>query len=63
MRKVAQAAFAVGYFCGLSNVHECLGHLQMAAYPLDKQTDGCNSPNDWLMSLTMYLAVLCDMWR
>ena len=27
----------------------------MAAYPLDKQTAGCNSPHDWLMSLAMDL--------
>ena len=32
----------------------------MAAYPLDKQTDGCNSPLDWLVSLIMDLAALCD---
>ena len=25
----------------------------MDAYPLDKQTDGCNSPHDWVMSLAM----------
>ena len=25
----------------------------MAAYPLDKQTAGCNSPHNWLMSLTI----------
>ena len=34
----------------------------MAAYPLDKQTAGCNSPHDWLMSLAMDLTALCDMW-
>ena len=28
---------------------------------LDKQTAGSNSLNDWLMSLAMYVAALCDM--
>ena len=31
----------------------------MAVYPLGKQTAGCNSPRDWLMSLTLDLAALC----
>ena len=39
------------------------GRLQMAAYPLDKQTAGCNPPYDWLMSLAMDLTALYDMWR
>ena len=30
----------------------------MATYPLEKQTAGCNSPHDWLVSLTM-LCVIC----
>ena len=63
MLKVARAAFAVDCFWGLSDVHECTGRLQMAAYPLDKQTAGCNSPHDWLMSFAMDLTALCDMWR
>ena len=61
MLKVAQAAFAVACFWGFSDVHECTGRLQMAAYPLDKQTAGCNSPHNWLMSLAMDLTALCDM--
>ena len=60
MLKVAQVAFAVACFWGLSDIHKCLGHLQMAAYLLDKQAAGCNSPYDWLMSLPMDLATLCD---
>ena len=32
----------------------------MAACPLGKQTDGCNSPHDWLMSLAMDLTALCE---
>ena len=63
MLKVAQAAFVVACFCGLSDVHERLGHLQMATYPLGKQTAGCISPHDWLMSLAIDLTALCDMWR
>ena len=33
----------------------------MVAYPLDKQTADCNSLHDWLMSLAMNLAALCDV--
>ena len=61
MLKVIQAAFAVACFSGLSDVHECSGRLQMATYHLDKQTAGCNSPQDWLVSLAMDLVALCDM--
>ena len=63
MLKVARAAFAMACFLGLSDVHECTGRLQMAAYPFGKQTAGCNSPHNWLMSLAMDLTALCDMWR
>ena len=61
MLKVALAAFAVVCLWGLSDVHECSGRLQMAVYPLGKQTASCNSPHDWLMSLAMDLAacVIC----
>ena len=55
--KVAQGAFAVACFWGLSDVHECSGGLQMAPSPLDEQIAF------WLMSLVMNLAALCDMWR
>ena len=34
----------------------------MAPYPLDKQTASCNAPHDWLMSLAMDLAALCDRY-
>ena len=63
MLKVVLAAFAVACFCGLSDVHECSGRLQMAAYPLGKQIASYNSPHDWLMSLAMDLTALCDTWR
>ena len=62
MLKVARAAFAVACFWGLSDIHECTGRLQMAAYPLDKQAAGCNSPHDWLMSLAMDLQCNCFVW-
>ena len=58
---VAQAAFAVACFRGLSDVLKCLGYLQMVKYPFDKQTVSFNSPHDWLMSLAMDLAALCDI--
>ena len=63
MPKVTRAAFAVARFSGLSDVLECSGDLQMAAYLLDKQTAGCNSSHDWLACLAMDLAALCDTWR
>ena len=63
MPRVTQAAFAVACFSGLLDVHECSGGLQMAAYPFDKQTAGCNSPHGWLVCLAMDLAALCDMWQ
>ena len=31
----------------------------MAAYPIDKQIAGCNSPHDQLMSFAMDLTALC----
>ena len=34
----------------------------MATPPHDKQTAGCNSPHDWLMSLAMDLGALCDVY-
>ena len=63
MLKVAQAAFVVAYLWDLSDIHKHLGGLQMAPAPLDKQTACCNSSHNWLMSLAMDLAALCDMWR
>ena len=46
MLEVAQATFAVACFWGLLDIYKCLGCLQMASYPLDKQTASCNST--WL---------------
>ena len=59
--KVAQAAFSVASFWGLSDVYKCLGHHQMAPSPLDKQTADCDSSQHSLMSLAMDLAALFDM--
>ena len=61
MLKVTRADFAVAWSSGLSD--ECTGELQMASYPLDKQTAGHNSPHDWLVCLAIDLAALCDMWK
>ena len=60
--KVEQTAFTQASLSSLSDIHECLGGLQMAPSSLDKQTVGCNSPHNWLMILAMDLAALCDMW-
>ena len=37
----------------------------MAPFPQNKLKAGCNSPHDWLMSLAMDLAALCDIltWK
>ena len=61
--KVDQSAFTQTSFSSLPDVHECSGGLHMALSSLDKETAGCNSPHEWLMSLAMGLASLCDMWR
>ena len=61
MLKVNQAAF-VSEACYI-DIHKYLGHLQMATYPLDKQTASCDSPHDWLVNLAMDLPALCDMWK
>ena len=60
MLRVSQAAFAVACLW-LVRSHECLGHLHMVPPPPDKQTAGCSSPHNWLMSLAMDLAALRDM--
>ena len=37
------------FFSSLSDIHECLGGLQMAPSSLNKETAGYNSPHDLLM--------------
>ena len=61
--KAEQSAFTQASLSSLSDVHECSGGLQMAPSSLDKQTANCDSPSDWLMSLSMNLVALYDMWR
>ena len=51
----------MAHFSGLLDVQEYLGYLQMVVYPLGNQTAGCNSLYDWLMSLAINLAALCDV--
>ena len=63
MLKAVQAAFAVACYWGFSDIHECSDVLQMAPSPFDKQTASCDPPHDWLISLAMDLAALCDKWR
>ena len=63
--KIEQSTFTQASFY-LSDVYECSGGLQMAPSSLGKQTADCESPHNWLMSLSMHLAALCrklcDMW-
>ena len=61
MLKVEQSAFTRASLPSLSDIHECLADLhQMATSSLGKQIAICDSPHDWLMSLDMDLAALCD---
>ena len=45
----------------LPDSYKCQGYLQMAACTLGKQTAGCNSSHDWLMTLAVDLTacVIC----
>ena len=61
--KVDPSAFTQTSFSSLFEVHECLNGFQMPPSSLDKETAGCNSQHDWLMSVALGLAALCDMWR
>ena len=60
--KVKRSAFTQASFSSLSDIHECSGGLQLALSSLDKQTAECDSPHNWLMSVAMDLAALCNMW-
>ena len=64
--KVKQSAFTQASFSSLSNIHEYPGGIQIINGPtdassLDKQTADYHSPHDWLLSLAVDLAALCDM--
>ena len=63
LMKVEQSAFTQASFSSLSDIHKCSGGLQMVSSSLDKQRADCDLPHNWLMSLAMDLAALCDMWR
>ena len=56
--KAEQSAFTQASFSSLSDIHECSGGLKMTPSSLDKQTAGCESPHNWLMSLAM-LCMTC----
>ena len=40
-----------------------LGFPSNGCISLGKQTAGCNSPHDWLMSMVKDLTALCNVWR
>ena len=61
--KVEQSAFTQASFSSLSDIHKCSGGLQMASSSLGNHTTDSESPIDWLMSLSMNLAALCNKWR
>ena len=61
--KVEESAFTQASFLSLFDIHMCSGDLQMALSSLGKQTADCESSHNWLMSLSMDLAALCDIWR
>ena len=54
--------FCCGLFLRLVRRPRVYGSPSNACISLDKQTAGCNSPHNWLMSLAMDLTALCDMW-
>ena len=63
--KVSQAAFVlvVSEACQTSTTSAQVVFKSVAPSPLDKQRATCNLPHDWLMSLAMDVAPLCDIWR
>ena len=61
--KVEQSAFTQTSFSSLSDVHEYSVGLQMAPSSLGKQMADCDLLHNWLMSMAMDLAALCDMCR
>ena len=61
MLRVAQAAFAVSEACQIfASARAVFNWLH---FPLRNKQPGYNSPHNWLISLAMDLAVLCDMQR
>ena len=51
-----RSAFTEASFTGLSGVHGCSGGLLMASACPARQTDGRESPQDWLVRLGIDLA-------
>ena len=51
-----RSAFTEASFTGLSGVHGCLGGLLMASARPARQTDGRESPQDWLVRLGINVA-------
>ena len=62
-QNVKHSVFNQVSFPSLSSAHNSSGGLEMAASPLDWQSAGYNPPYDYLISLAMDIAALCDMWR
>ena len=62
-RESCPGCFCCSLFLWLVRLPQCSGCPQMTPYLLDNHTASCNSPHNWLMSLIMDLATLCDMWR
>ena len=51
-----RSAFTEASFTGLSGIHGCSGGLLMASACPARQTDGRESPQDWLMRLGINVA-------
>ena len=57
-----RSAFTEASFAGLSGVHGCSGGLLMASALPARQTDGRESPQDWLVRLGINVATFLDVW-
>ena len=60
--KLQQSAFTEASFTGLSGIHGCSGGLLMASACPARQTDGRESPQDWLVRLGIDVATFWDVW-
>ena len=61
MLRVAQAAFAVSEACQIfASARAVFNWLH---FSFKNRQPGCNSPHNWLISLAMNLAALCDIQR
>ena len=57
-----RSAFTEASFTGLSGIHGCSGGLLMASACPARQTDGRESPQDWLVRLGIDVATFWDVW-